>query len=129
MGASTLFLTSIWFYVNADLYVSLCMSFTGLSHELVCNYLHLHLLCARACVYVRACSLQHVVSLWLRQWEGQQGRLITESEGTSHPPPLFLPGPKEEYGLLQHTLTRARHTHAQAVKCLTRKQGIESFHI
>ena len=54
--------------------------------------------CVRACVCVcvRACSLQRVVSLWLRQWEGQQGRLITESEGTSHPPPLFLPGPKEE---------------------------------
>ena len=45
--------------MNADLYVSLCMCFTGLSHELVCNYLHLHLLCLclRACVCVCACVL------------------------------------------------------------------------
>lgn len=46
------------------------------------------------CAHVRL--QQHVVSLWLRQWEGRQGSLITESEGTSHPPPLFLTDPKAE---------------------------------
>lgn len=70
------------------------------------------------CMSVCLCSLQRVVSLWLRQWEGRQGRLITESEGTSHPPPLFLPDPKEEQGLLQHTLTQ-KTTHTQAVKRLS----------
>ena len=39
--------------MNADLYVSLCMCFTGLNHELACNYLHLHLLCV--CVHARVC--------------------------------------------------------------------------
>lgn len=70
------------------------------------------------CAHVRL--QQHVVSLWLRQWEGRQGSLITESEGTSHPPPLFLTDPKAEWGLLQHT---KRHT--QTVKCLLREQGIQ----
>lgn len=46
------------------------------------------------CAHVRL--QQHVVSLWLRQWEGRQCSLITESEGTSHPPPLFLTDPKAE---------------------------------
>lgn len=46
------------------------------------------------CAHVRL--QQHVVSLWLRQWVGRQGSLITESEGTSHPPPLFLTDPKAE---------------------------------
>lgn len=72
------------------------------------------------CMCAHVCLQQHVVSLWLRQWEGRQCSLITESEGTSHPPPLFLTDPKAEWGLLQHT---KRHT--QTVKCLLREQGIQ----
>lgn len=51
------------------------------------------IICARACVctLAAACGQSVVAAVG-----GTAGRLITESEGTSHPPPLFLPGPKEE---------------------------------
>lgn len=59
------------------------------------------LVCVCECVFTAACGQSVVAAVG-----GTAGRLITESEGTSHPPPLFLPDPKAEKGLLRHT-----HTH------------------
>lgn len=52
--------------------------------------------CMLVCVFVRSCTyfLQPCGQPVVAAVGGTAGRLITESEETSHPPPLFLPGPK-----------------------------------
>lgn len=52
--------------------------------------------CMFVCVFVRSCTyfLQPCGQPAVAVVGGTAGRLITESEETSHPPPLFIPGLK-----------------------------------